>query len=254
MPARGKEHVEPAHGRVVPAALVELGNVGLALPRDFLVAELAGIRRGAFARLQELHVAVVVVEVLVANHHAAHRLLHEVVAEECLDLFSTLARVRRYGQCADVENRVRMAFYGNVVDTDGAIPYGNRVLAGTHLGRCRHHVAGIAVARGREHRARLDTVHENLGGRPVVLLDEHLCRDVVHRGFFDIHREGELGPGGFRHELRSGRICRNVAGIYARLCFGFVDCGGGKSGYRHGECGCRRERPEFHKHSIHFML
>ena len=166
-----KQHVEAANGGVVPATLVEFGDVGLTLPRDFLVAELAGICGRAATRRNEPHVAIIVVEILVADHHAANGLLAEIFAQEGVDLAGRFRRVRCYRQFANLEYRVGVAFDGNVVHAESLVPYGNLVFAGLHLGRCRNHVARIAVARGGKHGAYIYAVDRDFRGGPVVLLD-----------------------------------------------------------------------------------
>ena len=153
------------------ATLVEFGDVGLALPRDFFVAELARVCGRAFAGAQEFHVAIIVVEILVANHHAANGLFAEVFAQEGVEFLGAFACIRRDWCSSDVECRVGVAFHGNVVHAKSLVTHGNFVFAGLHFGRCRNHVARIAIARGGKHGAYIHTVDRDFRGGPVVLLD-----------------------------------------------------------------------------------
>ena len=218
-----KQHVEAANGGVVPATLVELGDVSLALPRDFLVAELAGICGRAATRRNEPHVAIIVVEILVADHHAANGLLAEVIAEKGVDLAGRFRRVRCYRQFANLEYRVGVAFDGNVVHAESLVTHGNLVFADLHLGGCRNHVARIAVARGSQHGAYIYAVDCDFRGGPVVLLDQNLGGNIVDGGFFDL--DGECD---------AARVCclcvfsARIISIFDNSCasqiFGFVSC------------------------------
>lgn len=78
MAASGKEHIKAANGRIVAAALVKFGNVGLALPGDLIIGIFTGVFRGTPTRRNDFHVAVIVVKILVTDHHAADGLFAKV--------------------------------------------------------------------------------------------------------------------------------------------------------------------------------
>ena len=224
------------------ATLVEFGNVGLARPFDFCVSVLARIRRRAAAGRNNFHVTVIVVKILVANHHAADGLFAEVFAQERIDLAGAFAGVRRDRACADFEFRIGVALDGNVVHAKSAtVTYSDGIFACTHFGRSGNHKCGIAGDRFGKQRPGLCAVYDNLGIKPSVLFDEYLGGNIVDGGFFDL--DGECHPCG--RVIGFDIFCavatnRNVGSTNARQIFGFVHGGGCKSRH-HRECGQRRE-------------
>ena len=226
MAACRKEHVEAANCRIMPRTLVEFGNVCLALPRDFFIAELAGIGGCAAARRNEPHVAVIVIEILIANHHAADGVLAKVFAEETIDFacrFRSFGRDRGFANCV---RWIRMAFDGNVINAKSAtVTDGNCVFASTHFGRSGNHECGVASARLGEQRACFCAVHGNLRFKPVVLLDENFRGEVIDGRFFDFDFECKAVCAGLHVLAARKSFSRyNRSCVNAGLTFGFVRC------------------------------